>query len=88
MLQNPAEQTQKLTAMEDELTILRQQIAMLVEAQEQINKSQSNPLKNSNLYLDFFFYFRNRKVLNTNEFQCIHQIIYMKKILCFHTSSA
>lgn len=46
MLQNPAEQTQKLTAMEDELTNLRQQIAMLVEAQEQINKSQSNPLKN------------------------------------------
>lgn len=40
MLQNPAEQTQKLTAMEDELTNLRQQIAMLVEAQEQINKSQ------------------------------------------------
>jgi len=54
MLQNPAEQTQKLTAMEDELTNLRQQIAMLVEAQEQINKSQSNPLKNSNLYLDLF----------------------------------
>lgn len=46
MLQNPAEQTQKLIAMEDELTNLRQQIAMLVEAQEQINKSQSNPLKN------------------------------------------
>lgn len=72
MLQNPAEQTQKLTAMEDELTILRQQIAMLVEAQEQINKSQSNPLKNSNLYLGLFFYFRNRKVLDTNEFQYIH----------------
>lgn len=43
MFQNPAEQTQKLTAMEDELTILRQQIAMLVEAQEQINKSQLPP---------------------------------------------
>lgn len=54
MFQNPAEQTQKLTAMEDELTILRQQIAMLVEAQEQINKSQCNPFQNSNLCLDLF----------------------------------
>lgn len=35
------EQTQKLSVMEEELNNLRLQIAMLVEAQEQINKSQS-----------------------------------------------
>ncbi|VDI54762.1 Hypothetical predicted protein [Mytilus galloprovincialis] len=37
------EQTQKLSVMEEELNNLRLQIAMLVEAQEQINKSQIPP---------------------------------------------
>lgn len=39
VFQNP-DQSQKLSVMEEELNNLRKQIAMLVEAQEQINKSQ------------------------------------------------
>ncbi|XP_063409853.1 mitochondrial fission regulator 2-like [Mytilus trossulus] len=41
--QQDPEQTQKLSVMEEELNNLRLQIAMLVEAQEQINKSQIPP---------------------------------------------
>ena len=44
------EQTQKLSAMEEELNNLRQQIAMLVEAQEQINKSHRNLSYFINMY--------------------------------------
>lgn len=58
---NEADQTQKISHLEDELNRLRQQMAMLVEAQEHVNKSHGRKLfailkliKSSQFKLSFF----------------------------------